>query len=107
MPVERGIDHRIARGLSLVRRILVLRAHPLDLDPSVDLAACARQAREDAEWWDLGSVAEAVDLRADCIRHQLSAPINTEPLAELGVAFDLEAVIFGLALAVFVDGQIV
>src|SRR5206468_3456545 len=65
VPVERGVDHRVAPRWRLVRRGLVLARHALDLHPTVDLTTRAGQTGEHAERRDFGGIPEMLDSGAD------------------------------------------
>src|SRR5205085_1891487 len=93
MPIERRIDHRVAGRRGLVWRSIALTRHSLDLDAAVDLAARAGEAGKHSERRDFGRIAEALDLRPHRVGDQFATPLDAERLAELDIAFGLEAII--------------
>src|SRR6185369_9405337 len=107
MPVERCIDHIVAGCSRFVGRRLVLARDVLNLEPSINLPPRAGQPGEHPEGRNFGSVAKSLDPRANGVGYQLAAPIDAQGPSELHVALEFEAVIFRLALAIFVDWQTV
>ena len=74
MPVERRVDESVAGRRRLVRRGAVLRRNVLDLDPAVDLATGAGQARENPQRRDLRRRPVILDRRPNCVGGQFAAP---------------------------------
>src|SRR5829696_8248848 len=107
MPIQRGIDHRIAGGVGFHGRGAIVRERPLQLQPAVELPTLARKRRNNTERRHERSRAEILHRGTDRIGLKLASPIDAQRLTEFRLKLRFEAVEVGLARAILEYGQVI